>query len=74
MKLSDIGVIGLGVMGANLARNIESRGFKVSVFNRPNGQHSSAVEKFKTLKTKIFTRRTISKILSLRFRFRARLS
>ncbi len=48
MKLSDIGVIGLGVMGANLARNIESRGFKVSVFNRPNGQHSSAVEKFKT--------------------------
>jgi 6-phosphogluconate dehydrogenase len=32
--VSDIGVIGLAVMGSNLARNIESRGYKVSVFNR----------------------------------------
>jgi 6-phosphogluconate dehydrogenase len=31
---SDIGVIGLAVMGSNLAQNIESRGFKVSVYNR----------------------------------------
>lgn len=34
MEKSDIGVIGLGVMGKNLALNIESRGYKVSVFNR----------------------------------------
>ena len=31
---SDIGLIGLAVMGQNLARNIASRGFKVSVYNR----------------------------------------
>jgi 6-phosphogluconate dehydrogenase len=32
--LYDIGVIGLAVMGENLALNIESRGFSVTVFNR----------------------------------------
>ncbi|MEP7282951.1 MAG: NADP-dependent phosphogluconate dehydrogenase, partial [Rubrivivax sp.] len=31
---SDIGLIGLAVMGQNLVLNIESRGFRVSVFNR----------------------------------------
>ena len=30
----DIGVIGLAVMGANLARNMESKGFKVAGFSR----------------------------------------
>jgi 6-phosphogluconate dehydrogenase len=30
----DIGLIGLAVMGENLAMNIESRGFKIAVFNR----------------------------------------
>ncbi len=34
MNLSDIGLIGLAVMGQNLVLNIESRGFRVSVFNR----------------------------------------
>jgi len=33
-KLSDIGLIGLAVMGENLVLNMESRGFHVSVFNR----------------------------------------
>jgi len=32
--LSDIGLIGLAVMGENLVLNLESRGFQVSVFNR----------------------------------------
>src|SRR3954466_15141878 len=31
---SDIGLIGLGVMGENLVLNMESKGFSVSVFNR----------------------------------------
>ncbi len=31
---SDIGVIGLGVMGKNIAKNMLSRGFKVSGYNR----------------------------------------
>ena len=30
----DFGLIGLAVMGENLALNIESRGFSVAVFNR----------------------------------------
>lgn len=32
--MQEIGVIGLAVMGKNIALNIESRGFAVSVFNR----------------------------------------
>lgn len=34
MSKQQIGVIGMAVMGRNLALNIESRGFTVSVFNR----------------------------------------
>lgn len=34
MKKFDIGLIGLAVMGENLVMNMESRGFRVSVFNR----------------------------------------
>ena len=33
-SLSDIGLIGLAVMGENLVLNMESKGFQVSVFNR----------------------------------------
>ena len=34
MKKADIGVIGLAVMGENLAMNMESKGFTVAVYNR----------------------------------------
>ncbi|MBI5754303.1 NADP-dependent phosphogluconate dehydrogenase [Candidatus Peregrinibacteria bacterium] len=34
MNKSAIGLIGLATMGANLARNIANKGFRVSVFNR----------------------------------------
>jgi 6-phosphogluconate dehydrogenase len=33
-KLSDIGLIGLAVMGENLVLNMESKGFRVTVYNR----------------------------------------
>ncbi|HPT22452.1 MAG TPA: decarboxylating NADP(+)-dependent phosphogluconate dehydrogenase [Bacteroidales bacterium] len=33
-KLSDIGLVGLAVMGENLVLNMESKGFQVSVYNR----------------------------------------
>ncbi|MCU0409124.1 MAG: decarboxylating NADP(+)-dependent phosphogluconate dehydrogenase [Bacteroidales bacterium] len=33
-KLSDIGLVGLAVMGENLVLNMESKGFTVSVYNR----------------------------------------
>src|SRR5580692_7739793 len=32
--LSDIGLVGLAVMGQNLALNIADHGFQISVFNR----------------------------------------
>ncbi len=41
-KLSDIGLIGLAVMGENLVLNMESKGFQVSVFNR----HTLKVDNF----------------------------
>ncbi|MBC2582412.1 NADP-dependent phosphogluconate dehydrogenase [Clostridium sp. DJ247] len=44
MNKSDIAVIGLGVMGQNLALNIESRGYEVSVFNRTGEQTKKFVE------------------------------
>jgi 6-phosphogluconate dehydrogenase len=44
MKLTDIGVIGLAVMGENLALNIESRGYSVSVFNRTYSKTKNFVE------------------------------
>lgn len=34
MSKSDFGLIGLAVMGQNLVLNVESRGFRVSVYNR----------------------------------------
>src|SRR5256714_13964452 len=39
---SDIGLIGLAVMGENLALNMESKGFSVAVFNRT----TAVTEKF----------------------------
>ncbi|HCU7775761.1 TPA: NADP-dependent phosphogluconate dehydrogenase [Staphylococcus aureus] len=42
-----IGVIGLAVMGKNLAWNIESRGYSVSVFNRSSEKTDLMVEESK---------------------------
>ena len=33
MSTSQFGIIGLGTMGRNLALNVESRGFRVAVWN-----------------------------------------
>ena len=44
---TDIGLIGLAVMGENLALNMESRGWSVSVYNRPvPGVEEGVVERF----------------------------
>src|SRR5437660_3847037 len=37
-KTAQIGMIGLAVMGENLARNIERNGYSVAVYNRPPGK------------------------------------
>jgi 6-phosphogluconate dehydrogenase len=34
MNKSDIGIYGMGVMGQNLALNMDSKGFKISVYNK----------------------------------------
>ena len=34
MAEADIGLIGLGVMGSNLALNIAEKGYRIAVFNR----------------------------------------
>lgn len=41
-KLADIGLVGLAVMGENLARNMERKGYTVAVYNRT----AEKVEKF----------------------------
>lgn len=42
--IADIGVTGLGVMGANLARNLARNGFKVAVHNRSVGRTEKLME------------------------------
>ena len=41
-ELCDLGLVGLAVMGENLALNVESRGYRVAVFNRT----TSVVDEF----------------------------
>jgi len=44
-NLCDIGLFGLAVMGENLALNIESRGYRIAVFNRTTSVVDEFVEK-----------------------------
>lgn len=46
MHTSDIGLIGLAVMGENLALNFESKGFTVSVYNRLHPGKENVVDRF----------------------------
>ena len=46
MKTSNIGLIGLAVMGENLALNMESKGFTVSVYNRTAPGEEGVVDRF----------------------------
>ena len=43
---ADIGIIGLGVMGKSLARNMESRGLTVAVYNRFEQGREEVADKF----------------------------
>jgi 6-phosphogluconate dehydrogenase len=46
MSKPNVGMIGLAVMGSNLARNIESRGFPVAVYNRTTEVTKEFMQKF----------------------------
>ena len=45
---ADIGVYGLGVMGANLARNLARHGHSVAVFNRTPARTERLMERYST--------------------------
>ena len=45
---ADIGVYGLGVMGANLARNLARHGHSVAVFNRTRARTERLMERYST--------------------------
>ena len=45
-QLSDLGVLGLAVMGANLARNAARKGFSVALYNRHGGRTDDLVRDF----------------------------
>ncbi len=45
-ELADIGVMGLAVMGANLARNAARKGFGVAVYNRHGGRTDELIENY----------------------------
>jgi len=62
MSKSDIGLIGLAVMGENLVLNMESKGFTVSVFNRT----TAVTEKFAAGRgagKKIFAAKTLEEFV-----------
>ncbi len=46
MHHSDVGLIGLAVMGQNLALNIEGKGFSVSLYNRSHPDEEDIVARF----------------------------
>jgi 6-phosphogluconate dehydrogenase len=44
MSTSDIGIVGLGVMGANLALNLSDKGYRLSVYNRTGAVTAEFIE------------------------------
>ncbi|GCF95759.1 6-phosphogluconate dehydrogenase, decarboxylating [Enterococcus florum] len=48
MSKAQFGVVGMAVMGKNLAMNIESRGYKVALFNRTGSKTQAVVDEHPT--------------------------
>ena len=47
MKKADIGIIGLAVMGENLALNFESKGYTVAIYNKKDHPEDDVVGVFR---------------------------
>ena len=62
MQQADIGLIGLGVMGANLALNIAENGYRVAVFNRTVAKTREFHEQAGSLKDKIIPCETLEEL------------
>lgn len=45
MAVSQIGLIGLAVMGQNMALNVADKGFNISVYNRSYDKTEAAVKR-----------------------------
>ncbi|MGH6859836.1 MAG: NADP-dependent phosphogluconate dehydrogenase [Phyllobacterium sp.] len=59
MQQADIGLIGLGVMGANLALNIAENGYRVAVFNRTVAKTNAFYAEAGSLQDKIIACETL---------------
>jgi len=59
VEKADIGLIGLGVMGSNLALNIAEKGHRIAVFNRTTSRTDAFVEQAGELRDRIIPCRTI---------------
>ncbi|ADV33857.1 6-phosphogluconate dehydrogenase, decarboxylating [Candidatus Blochmanniella vafra str. BVAF] len=44
LKKQEIGVVGMGTMGRNLALNIESKGYNVAIYNRSSGKTTQIIQ------------------------------
>lgn len=44
MAKQEVGVVGMAVMGKNLALNIESRGYSVALYNRTGSKTETVIE------------------------------
>ena len=64
MKDADIGLIGLGVMGANLALNIADRGYTVAVYNRTAEKTDSFMQEAGTLAERLIACHTLDDLVS----------
>ena len=59
MEKADIGLIGLGVMGSNLALNIAEKGHRIAVFNRTAARTTAFAESAGALRDRIVPCETI---------------
>jgi len=64
MAEAEIGVIGLAVMGANLALNIADNGYKVAVFNRTTERTREFAEKAGSLADQIVPCETMAELIA----------
>ncbi len=60
MNTAEIGLIGLGVMGANLALNIAEKGFRIAVYNRTWETTEKVLAKAGSLREMIIACRTLA--------------
>jgi 6-phosphogluconate dehydrogenase len=62
VKHADIGLIGLGVMGANLALNIAEKGYRIAVFNRTWTTTEEFIDQAGSLREQVTPCQTIAEL------------